>query len=180
GRFSTLTAAFGNTAGVYQVTFTPANWNVPVLIKVSAFDDFARQDAHDTLITHAVLPGSAAEYVALAAKQPLDVRVLDNETAGVVVTESGGKTLVTLGDRRTHPSGPGDSYTLRLTSAPKADVKVAIVTDGQADVSPLGGLTLEAVGGATPVRLFNGQVTIAGNTITRAGDATFGSFLTEG
>src|SRR5262249_19336633 len=117
-RFSTLTTAFGNTAGVYQVTFTPANWNVPVLVKVAALDDFAREDAHDTLITHAVLPGSAAEYVAQAAKQRLDVRVLDNETAGVVVTESDGKTLVTLGDRKTHTSGPGDSYTLRLTSAP--------------------------------------------------------------
>src|SRR5262249_1118161 len=149
-------------------------------IKVAAVDDFAREDAHDTLITHAVLPGSAAEYVAQAARQRLDVRVLDNETAGVVVTESSGKTVVTLGDRTTHTSGPGASYTLRLTSAPTADVKVAVVTDGQADVSPLGSLTMEAIGGATPVRLFNGQITIAGNTITRAGDSTVGSFLAEG
>src|SRR5262249_9751206 len=179
-RFTTLTTAFGNTAVVYRVTFTPANWNNPVLIKVSAVDDFARQDPHDTLVVHAVEPGSAPEYVAQAIKQRLDVRVLDNETAGLVVTESDGKTQVTLGDTGNHVPGPGDSYTLRLTSQPTANVKIAIITDGQTDVKPLGSLTMEAVGGATPVRLFSGNITISGNTIIRTGGAESGSFVSEG
>ncbi|HMC67647.1 MAG TPA: hypothetical protein VKJ07_00700, partial [Mycobacteriales bacterium] len=179
-RFHTVTAAFGNTAGVYYVTFDATNWNIPVLIKVGAVDDFVREDPHDTLIVHAVAAGSASEYVARAVKQRLDVRVLDNETAGVVVTESGGKTLVTFGDSQTHTPGPGDSYTIRLTSAPTANVKVAIVTDGQADVVPGGSVAMEAVGGATPLRLFNGGITITGATVTRAGGPESGSFIGEG
>src|SRR5262249_27775575 len=39
---------------------------------------------------------------------------------------------------------------------------------------------MQAVGGAAPVRLFNGDFTIAGTTITRANLSSLGSFLTEG
>ena len=131
------------------------------IVKVAAVDDYARQDPHNTLIVHAVAPGSAAEYVAQAAKQRLDVRVLDNETPGVLVTESDGRAVVSLGNTTTHTPGPGDSYTLRLTGQPTADVQIALVADGQTNVSPLGATTMEAIGGPTPLRLFDGDLDLA-------------------
>src|SRR5262249_163100 len=152
-----------------------------VLVKVAAVDDLLREDPHDTLVVHTVNPtNSAPEYVSQAATQRLDVRVLDNETPGVVVTESNDSTQGTLGNVTPHTPGPGDSYTLRLTMAPTSNVNVAVVTDGQADVSPLGSLAMAAVGGATPVRLFNGDFTVSGSTITRANLSALGSFITDG
>ena len=62
--------------------------------------------------------------------QALYVRVLDDETPGVVVTPSNGSTLVSA------VTGTTDDYTLRLTKAPAAGTTVAvrIITDGQTDV----------------------------------------------
>jgi len=55
----------------------------------------------------------------------------------------------------------GDSYTLRLSSQPTANVNIAIVTDGQTNVVPGGSVTMQAIGGATPMRLFDGDFTIS-------------------
>jgi Ca2+-binding RTX toxin-like protein len=71
----------------------------------------------------------AAETVTLVRPAPtpvaeLEVQVIDDESADVLVTESDGETVVVRG-------GEGDDYTLRLTTAPDSDVTVQLSSDGQ-------------------------------------------------
>ena len=70
------------------------------------------------------------------------IEVLDDETAGAVVLESGGGTLVVFG-------GATDDYFIRLQRQPTAPVQVAILTDGLTDVSTINGnpFTYQAIGG---------------------------------
>ncbi len=58
-------------------------------------------------------------------------------------------------------------------------VNVALITDGQTNVTPGGSITMAAIGAPAGVPLFNGNVTISGNTITVA-TGQLSSFLTEG
>ena len=77
-------------------------------------------------------------------------------------------------------AGPGSSYVLRLTMAPTLDVKVALITDGQTDITPGGGISNTLIGNQTTAPLFNGNISISGATITRGAGSELGSFLTEG
>ena len=61
---------------------------------------------------------------ATAARVELNVHVFDDDSAGVLVTESNGSTRVVKG-------GVGDDYTLRLVSDPQAPVYVNLYGDGQ-------------------------------------------------
>ena len=57
--------------------------------------------------------------------------------------ETGGRTLVPrAGTRRARFPGPGDAYNLRLTKQPTAPVTLAILTDGQTDVTIGGRIVL--------------------------------------
>src|SRR5262249_26071472 len=92
---------------------------------------------------------------------------------GVVVIPSDGSTVVNGSD----PSQT-DSYTLRLTSAPTADVKISILADGQTNIIPSGPVQLAAIG--TPQHgLFAGAVSwdAATRTLTRTDG---GSWLDAG
>jgi Ca2+-binding RTX toxin-like protein len=176
-RFTTVTARTPTTPGVYRVTFTAADAS-DVLVTMTAVDDFAAQDPRTTVLTHTVNAAltSDARYDDAstgAAPQSLYVQVRDNDSAGVLVLPSDGSTLVNPGD----PSQT-DSYTLRLTTAPTADVKIAVFTDGQTDVVLGGRVQLAAVG--TPLNgLYAGAVTwdSATRTLTRTDG---GSWLDAG
>src|SRR5262249_45478156 len=110
---------------------------------------------------------SAALNSGLGSTQSIFARVIDDETAGVFLQESGGSTLVTSGTTSSPPPTTGDSYTMRLTKPPTAPVNIAIVTDGQTDVNQNSGrITLQPVGGKQPTKLFTGNITISGTTIT--------------
>ena len=111
-----------------------------------------------------------------------DVEVVDNDTAGVLLTESDGDTVVV---KNAPPITPDeqDSYTLRLTKAPEAAVRIDLLTDGQTDVVLGGRVTLEELAETS----FSGSVTFAANVpggapadpdaIIRTGG---GSWLAEG
>jgi hypothetical protein len=62
-----------------------------------------------------------------ANSSAVNVRILDNDIAGVLVTESAGSTQVA--------EGQTDDYTLRLLSAPTDDVTINVFSDGQTLVS---------------------------------------------
>ena len=123
--------------GVATVRFTSSNWSAGVDIRLAAADDGVREDFKYSFIDHQVTASSAAGYAGLAKQ--LAVEVYDNDYAGVIVSESDGSTRVTKDDPGTpsvDESLPGDTYTLRLTSAPTADVTIGVVTDGQTAASP--------------------------------------------
>src|SRR6185312_9435977 len=109
----------------------------------------------------------------------LDALVIDDETPGVFLLESNGRTLVTAcGNTACTIPGPGDTYTIRLTKAPTADVTVAVITDGQTDVT---GMPIQVVGGARPQQLFAGNITVpSGAIVARGAGSDLGSFLDDG
>jgi hypothetical protein len=164
----------------YTIRFTAATWNNPVQILVRARNDFVAQDPHNTTLVFTILSSADAAYSA-AIRRTVDVQVIDDETPGVFLLESEGRTLVTAcGNALCTIPGTGDSYTVRLTKAPTADVKLAVVTDGQTDVTTGGSIALEAVGGTRAIQLFAGNIGTTATTITRDVGAELGSFIDEG
>ena len=93
------------------LTFTTDDWDTPQVVTVSAVQDGAFEDPLTSVLTF-----TATEAYG-AARVLADVRVLDDETPGVLIRETDHSTLVTDG-------GAGDTYLVRLTSAPTADVTV--------------------------------------------------------
>jgi hypothetical protein len=126
----------------------------------------------------------------------LAIKVIDNDTPGSVVLETGRDTVL-IPDNLATPTNEAvsDTYRLRLTQAPTADVEVALLTDGLADVTSVGrdannngvidageeiAWSYEEIGGLRPVQVFNGTIDFAGTTLTRGAGSDLGSFLAEG
>ena len=139
----------------------PASWETGVLVTVTGVDDFTRQDPHDTTISisrrRRARPPTPAYDAAADAR--VDV-ARDRRRHG---RRRGGR------DRRRHARhrlrepactvpGAGDSYSLRLTGQPTAPVTVALLTDGQTDVTIGGRIALAAIGGLTALQQFSGDV----------------------
>src|SRR6185503_6596702 len=143
GRFTASAGTCTVGAMTYDLTFNATNWNVPVRLILSARNDFVAQDPRSTTLTMTIL-GSAssvtdyllppfASYPDLPVRTRVDVLSIDDETPGVFLLESGGRTLVQCGST-CGTTGTGDSYTVRLTKAPTDNVDISILTDGQTDV----------------------------------------------
>jgi Ca2+-binding RTX toxin-like protein len=110
-------------------TFTldgPTAWNVFQDVLLLATDDADVDGTKLSSITHVMTSSLAGSAFNLAASEApvLDVTVYDNETAGVIVRESGGSTVVVDG-------GLGDSYWIRLTRLPASVVTLSLTTDAQ-------------------------------------------------
>ena len=108
------------------VTFTDADWMTNKTVTVSAVNDTNVENRRITTLIHTVTSDGAV-FGAVAEQPEVDVDVRDNDAGGLIVDESGGTTLVSDG----HP----DTYTIRLTKAPTADVTVGILTDGKTIVT---------------------------------------------
>ena len=92
------------------LTFSAGNWNIPQTVTVrAAEDDDASND--DATITHAV---SGADYGAITAAPAVTVRVTDNDTRGVTLSE----TALTFDE------GGTVTYTVVLDTWPTGDVTV--------------------------------------------------------
>lgn len=117
--------------------FTPANWNVPQTVQVSAIDDTTVENNHNinlqfrcnALPQGTLLPGDARWTFVNPATR---FDIIDNDGIGVIIDESGGDTRITEG-------GATDTYTVRLSKAPSNNVVVSCTssntTSGQT-VSP--------------------------------------------
>ncbi len=116
------------TVSPNTVTFTPANWNAPQTVTVTAVNDFAAEGAHSSIITHGAA-STDANYNNLVISGVI-AHVTDNDTVGVTISEPGGSTGVS-------ESGPtSDTYTVVLNTQPSADVTITILPDVQTTVSP--------------------------------------------
>ncbi|GGO80245.1 hypothetical protein GCM10011348_16530 [Marinobacterium nitratireducens] len=182
---------------VARATFTyvdgvsDPNWNDAISIQVEARDDYVREDLQIAVIDFQRGAGTTdADYIfpnLRSGLQLLDVEVYDNETAGAVVLESGGSTQLIYDNPL--GSGRNDTYELRLTKAPEENVKVAVLTDGLADVVSIDGSAVtpedyESVGGLIPTQVYNGKLVYgsgAGNlTLTRGTGSDLGDFTDDG
>ncbi len=94
-------------------------------ITVGIVDDAIDEADEDFVI---FLDASAAAPDILFGNASTFVTIVDNDTAGFIVTESAGSTDVTEG-------GAQDSYTIALASQPTADVSVQLGYDTQIELS---------------------------------------------
>ena len=116
------------------LTFTTTNWNTAQTITVKAGQDPDGVDDSVTL-THSAAGG---EYAGLSADLP--VTVTDDETAGLVLSES--SHTVDEGD------ATGVSYTVKLATEPSEEVTVTVTGHANTDV-PLTLTGLSATGTLT-------------------------------
>ena len=108
-----------STAGPSPLTFTALTWNIPQTVTVSAIDNLVAEGNRQSTITHSSASTDLG-YNGISI-QNVTATVVDNDTAGVTVTESGGSTAV-------NENGATDSYNLVLTSEPTSSVTVTILS----------------------------------------------------
>ena len=119
----------GTTLSSDMLTFTVDNWNTAQTVTVKAGQD--NDGANDTgTLTHTA---SGGDYVNVTKDLP--VTVTDDDTAGVVLSETG--LTVTEGD------AAGSSYTVKLVTEPSGSVSVSITGQAGTDLS-LSGTTLSS------------------------------------
>lgn len=109
-----------------QLIFTPTNWDVPQTLTVAAVDDSVAEGNHSGSITNVVSAGDP-DFIGTNLGTAT-FTIVDNETAGISITESGGSTA-------TSEAGATDTYTIVLTSAPTASVSVTVTPDTQSTVN---------------------------------------------
>ncbi|MGH7145389.1 MAG: hypothetical protein ACREJ2_14865 [Planctomycetota bacterium] len=165
--FSTVSPTF--------LTFTTANWSVPQVVTVTAFDDSIAQGTHTSTITHAAASGDAG-YAGIAIANVV-ATVTDNDTVGVTVSK--GAVNVTEG-------GATDTYTLVLTSQPLASVTVTPAsTNGYVTLSSPVIFTVGNwnVAQTVTVTAFDDQIAQGLHTdtithsITAPGDASYAAYV---
>lgn len=115
-------AGSGFGASPQTVTLTPANAVTGVTVTVRAVDDAIDEiSPHGATITTGATSSAQAAFNGLAVAD-VTVSILDNDTAGIVVSESGGSTGVAEG-------GVGDTFDIVLESQPINTVTVQMDFD---------------------------------------------------
>ncbi|WP_322892016.1 hypothetical protein [Yoonia sp. 76] len=120
---------------VTQIVFDSTNWDVPVTVTIIAVADGVVENRERVVVSHTVSSDLADSIYASAAVAELQVTVSDGDSAGLIIRESDGRTVIV------DAPGATDSYTLRLSKAPTAPVTINIIDDGQNRVVPGGRVT---------------------------------------
>ena len=95
--------------------FTTENWSTPQTVRVTSVDDFVDEGDHAARVAHTVT-SSDSRFDGLTVS-PVTAQILDNDTAGLMLTESDGSTRLRKGNG-------ADTYEIVLTSQPTADVRI--------------------------------------------------------
>ncbi len=122
------------------LTFSPAGvgagiWSTTQTVTVTAVDDFVYEGLHNSsIIAYSISTdanyynyGSTNGYLGAT----LTGTIIDNDRSQVIVTESGGSTVV-------GEDGTTDTYTLVLSQLPTANVSIALTPSSQVTVTPAG------------------------------------------
>lgn len=115
--------------GAFSLTFTPANWSVPQPAMICAADDFIAETSPHS--------GGDIDFFVTSADPVYDgwvitslsTSITDNDTAGVIVTESGGQSNVTEGS-------VSDTVDVVLASEPEADLTISFTQDAELTTAP--------------------------------------------
>jgi hypothetical protein len=106
-----------------ELVFTPANWNTPQTVTVTAVQDTNDEiDPHTVEIKHPFT--TSATGWAGQTLASVTAKVADDDSASIVVTETEGSTRVAEG-------GATDKVTFRLSSQPASDVTLSPSGDVQ-------------------------------------------------
>ena len=122
----------GSGSSPLRMSFTPFNWNEPRTVSVRAVNDDLSEGTLQYVLSHTPTT-TDVNYLGLSEKE-LVASVFDDDTAGIIVSKTG---------LTTYEGGPGDGYTVVLTSQPFAAVRVDVnfltaqLRANGASVSPL-------------------------------------------
>jgi Ca2+-binding RTX toxin-like protein len=139
------------------VSFSGGDWT-PFTVQVTAVDDGTPENQLFTTITHTISSSGGSYDLVAGSVSELDVDVRDNDAGNVIVTQTGGSTLIDA----TH----SDTYTLRLSKQPTAEVTIQLLTDGKTLVSSPDTRFHAAVGSAAPYVVFDATNWFSPITIT--------------
>lgn len=109
------------------LTFTSANWSTPQTVFVRGVDDFSDDGDVVSTITVSIIDAQSADAFDAVLDQLVNVTTIDNDSAGVVVTQSDGSTSVT-------EAGTTDTVNVVLTSQPSANVVLSITGSDATEV----------------------------------------------
>ena len=118
--------SFTGPGGGASLTFNSTDWDVAQTVTIHAADDGVAEDPEYDTITDTVTTSMTTGGVysnGVIDDAPVHATILDTDSAGVLVVQPTGQTIVS-------PSQPS-SYTLQLTSAPTAPVIISLLDDGQ-------------------------------------------------
>ena len=138
-------------------TFTAANW-APVTITLTALDDTVREGFRtsvlDTTVTSPDTTDGPGRFDGTFVPD-VEVRVVDNDTGGVFIQQSGGSTDVVEG------AATGDTFTVVLTKQPTYDVNVVLKA-----ADTLFGTSLLHATSAQTLKFRNGTALVDSITLT--------------
>ncbi|MBT8488783.1 MAG: Ig-like domain-containing protein, partial [Gemmatimonadetes bacterium] len=132
------------TAFPAGLTFTPDDWDVPQAVTVTGVDDLVDDGDVQTSIVISVDDANSDDAFDPTPDFNVVVTTLDDDTAGMVVTQTNGSTLVT-------EAGVTDTLSVVLESEPASLVVINVITQdaGEASVSP-DQLTFDATNWTVP------------------------------
>jgi hypothetical protein len=115
---------------------------------VSAIDDYLNEGLHRANII-AYSYSTDANYLNYGSTNSnlgalLTASIIDNDAGRVVVTQSGGSTVIS-------ENGTTDSYTLVLSAQPTAPVSIALQPSSQITTTPVGPVVFDSTNWNTPV-----------------------------
>jgi hypothetical protein len=143
--------------GAGTLTFTPADWNTPQQVEIRAFDDpIDEASPHPGLL--AVSMGGLDPLYAALTPAGLSVDVLDDDTAGVTITQTPAPGLLAEDG-----SLPAATYDVVLDTQPALDVDVTLAPDAQVDTGAVTTLTFTPANWNTPQQV---SVTAVDDAVT--------------
>ncbi len=144
--------AAGGDDAHYTLSFNDGNWNDKFKIRVTAVVDGEVENRMRVVLTHSV-DSAGGVYDNVLETTELKVDVRDTDSAGIIVKQSNGSTLVT--------DLAGDDYTIELTRPPLpgTEVQVRIQTDFQTivDVSAISDGRFSLVEGVPTITFNDGN-----------------------
>jgi Big-like domain-containing protein/PKD domain-containing protein/Calx-beta domain-containing protein len=109
-----------------DVTFAPSSWSIPRTVIVTAVDDADAEGPHTSTLTQTSVSADT-DYNGITIPD-IVVTVVDNDTAGVNIGETGGTTDVN------ESGATSDTYTIILTNTPTDDVTITVDPDAQTNL----------------------------------------------
>jgi len=103
-----------------RLTFTPADWNLPQTVTITAVDDAAVDGAVASTVTVSVVDASSDDAWDDVADQTVSVTTHDNDSAGFMLS----KTAASVSEPNTT-----DTFTVVLTRQPASQVMFSIAAD---------------------------------------------------
>jgi hypothetical protein len=112
-----------------NVTFTPADWNIPQRISIQCIDDDEVEGSHGGTINITVETSTDINYNALAARPPLSlgVTIRDNDCPPLVAPRNAVFSQVLMGHGHSHIHGHGHGHGPAVTVTVTVTVRKAFM-----------------------------------------------------